>query len=102
LELAGAPEGDAQAHQGPEDPDSLSKDVDGEKTHNSMGVLRACNSYMSGPDSSFHGINNDDFQLPPETQGLAPCSLEMSSGEEAFHASGISTKVQGLFYKLYE
>ncbi|KAI5579118.1 hypothetical protein BDE02_08G070300 [Populus trichocarpa] len=95
LELAGAPEGDAQAHQGPEDPDSLSKDVDGEKTHNSMGVLRACNSYMSGPDSSFHGINNDDFQLPPETQGLAPCSLEMSSGEEAFHASGISTKVQG-------
>ncbi|KAH8501277.1 hypothetical protein Peur_042986 [Populus x canadensis] len=93
LELAGAPEGDAQAHQGPEDPDSLSKDVDGEKTHN--GVLRACNSYMSGPDSSFHGINNDDFQLPPETQGLAPCSLEMSSGEEAFHASGISTKVQG-------
>ncbi|KAI9389687.1 hypothetical protein POPTR_008G078500v4 [Populus trichocarpa] len=95
LELAGAPEGDAQAHQGPEDPDSLSKDVDGEKTHNSMGVLRACNSYMSGPDSSFHGINNDDFQLPPETQGHAPCSLEMSSGEEAFHASGISTKVQG-------
>ncbi|KAL9402266.1 hypothetical protein Peur_006115 [Populus x canadensis] len=95
LELAGAPEGDAQAHQGPEDPDSLSKDVDGEKTHNCMGVLRACNSYMSGPDSSFHGINNDDFQLPPETQGLAPCSLEMSSGEEAFHASGISTKVQG-------
>ncbi|XP_011009423.1 PREDICTED: sister chromatid cohesion 1 protein 4 [Populus euphratica] len=94
LELAGAPEGDAQAHRGPEDPDSSSKD-DGEKTHNCMGVLRACNSYMSGPDSSFHGINNDDFQLPPETQGLAPCSLEMSNGEEVFHASGISTKVQG-------
>ncbi|KAB5544442.1 hypothetical protein DKX38_012554 [Salix brachista] len=95
LELVGAPEDDAQTRQGPEDPDSLSKDVDGEKTHNCIGVLRACNSYMSEPGSSFHGINNDNFPLPTETQGLAPCSLEMSSRDEAFHASGISTKVQG-------
>ncbi|KAF9677008.1 hypothetical protein SADUNF_Sadunf08G0062600 [Salix dunnii] len=95
LELVGAPEDDAQTRQGPEDPDSLSKDVDGEKTHNCIGVLRACNSYMSEPDSSFHGINNDNFLLPPETQGLAPCSLETSNRDEAFHASGISTKVQG-------
>ncbi|CAK7325992.1 unnamed protein product [Dovyalis caffra] len=96
LELASAPEDDAQACHGPEDPDTLNKDVDKEKTHTSVGVLRACNSHLNEPDSSSHGINNEE--LPPEPQDDVPCSLETSSREEALHASGISTKVQGEEY----
>uniref|UniRef100_A0A6N2NCN6 Uncharacterized protein n=1 Tax=Salix viminalis TaxID=40686 RepID=A0A6N2NCN6_SALVM len=86
LELAGAPEDDAQACQGPANPDALNRNVDNEKTHTSMGMLRACNSHLNEPDSSSHGINNDE--LPPEPQ-------DVPSREEALHGSGISTKVQG-------
>ncbi|XP_011014757.1 PREDICTED: sister chromatid cohesion 1 protein 4-like isoform X2 [Populus euphratica] len=86
LELAGAPEDVAQACQGPEDPDTLNKNVDNEKIHTSMGMLRACNSHLNEPDSSSHGINNDE--QPPEPQ-------DVPSREEALHGSGISTKVQG-------
>ncbi|KAJ6718167.1 hypothetical protein OIU79_006150 [Salix purpurea] len=86
LELAGAPEDDAQACQAPANPDALNRNVDNEKTHTSMGMLRACNSHLNEPDSSSHGINNDE--LPPEPQ-------DVPSREEALHGSGISTKVQG-------
>jgi cohesin complex subunit SCC1 len=93
LELAGAPEDVAQACEGPEDPDTLNKNVDNEKIHTSMGMLQACNSHLNEPDPSSHGINNDE--PPPEPQ-------DVPSREEALHGSGISTKVQGLFGKLHE
>ena len=93
FELAGAPEDDAQACQGPADPDALNRDVDNEKTQASMGMLRACNSHLNEPDSSSHGINNDELPLDPQ---------DVPSREEALHGSGISTKVQGLFGKLHE
>ncbi|KAJ6432397.1 hypothetical protein OIU84_019608 [Salix udensis] len=52
----------------------------------SIGIGWACNSHLNEPDSSSHGINNDE--LPPEPQ-------DVPSREEALHGSGISTKVQG-------
>ncbi|KAJ6720673.1 SCC1 / RAD21 FAMILY MEMBER [Salix viminalis] len=52
LELAGAPEDDAQACQGPANPDALNRNVDNEKTHTSMGRKH---SIVSGISTKVQG-----------------------------------------------
>lgn len=93
---------EAQAGQGLEDPESINYHVENEHTSGCVGVLRACNSCPSQPDTSSRVVDNN-LRLPElQSEDAAPSPSEASRREKEIQASGTSAKVQGLFSKLYE
>ncbi|XP_021630523.1 sister chromatid cohesion 1 protein 4 isoform X3 [Manihot esculenta] len=87
---------EGQGCQGLEDPKALNdSDYNERMPPACTGVLWTCNAHLNEPDTLSCDVRNSAITSDLQSAGIVLLSTESLQGEEEFHASGTSTKVQG-------